>query len=190
MGAFADAFAEQLKSAVNKAELAGTRVAHKAVYYFLADAVENSPVRMPERWHKKYPSAAPGHYKNNWQVGINIEPENDIPGSDSSGEAAISRAEEKLLTNITVGKKTIHLVNNAKSIPAGGNTRSTFDNDGATLSQLESYAQAIEDGVGIERSTWAYELSDRGITAPGAVLGRAKVNWGLHVQKAKLGMKI
>lgn len=189
MGAFADAFAEQLKSAVTKAETKATRIAHTAVYFLARDVIENSPVQMPERWYKNYKKGPAGHYKNNWQIGINIEPENDIPGGDITGTQAESRAYEVLFLNIKLGKKTIHLVNNAKSISVKKNGPSMrimdIEDEGTVLSQLESYALAIEDGIGFGRDTWAYQLADAGIIRPGAVLGRTKLNWWYHVQEAK-----
>jgi hypothetical protein len=191
MGAFADAFAEQLKSAVTKAETKGTHIAHTAVYFLARDVIENSPVQMPDRWYKNYKKGPAGHYKNNWQIGINIEPENDIPGGDITGTQAESRALNALFSNMKLGKKTIHLVNNAKSISVkkNGPSMRTMDieDEGTVLSQLESYALAIEDGIGFGRDTWAYQLADAGVIRPGAVLGRAKGNWGTHLQNAKEG---
>jgi hypothetical protein len=153
--------------------------------------IENSPVQMPERWYKNYKKGPAGHYKNNWQIGINIEPENDIPGGDITGTQAESRALNALFSNMKLGKKTIHLVNNAKSISVkkNGPSMRTIDieDEGTVLSQLESYALAIEDGIGFGRDTWAYQLADAGVIRPGAVLGRAKGNWGTHLQNAKEG---
>jgi hypothetical protein len=189
MGAFADAFAKELNKQVEKAELKATKITHTAVYFLVRDVVENSPVQMPERWFKDYKKGPAGHYKNNWQIGINAEPENDIPEGDITGQDAENRAYHSLFSNIKLGKKTIYLVNNAKSISVkkNGPSMRTMDieDEGTVLSELESYALAIEDGIGFGRSTWTYQLQDRGIARPGAVLGRTKLNWWYHVQEAK-----
>ena len=189
MGAFADAFAKELNKQVIKAETKATRIAHSAAFFLAKDVIENSPVQMPERWFKNYKKGPAGHYKNNWQIGINEEPENDIPEGDITGTQAQTRAYKALFLNMKLGKKTIYLVNNAKSISIkkNGPSMRTLDieDEGTILSQLESYALAIEDGVGLGRSTWTYQLSDAGVESPGAVLGRARGNWDTHLQVAK-----
>lgn len=189
MGSFSTIFEQAIRKEVTKAETIGTKIAHTAVFHLASDAIHNSPIRLPDRWHKKYPDAPAGHYKNNWQIGINTRPEYDIGGADATGEEAKNRAHGVLFSNMRNGAKTIYLANNAKSISQKkqGSYVPDVESEGDSLSELESYAMAIEDGVGVDRDTWSYQLDDRGITAPGAVLGRATLNWWHHIQEAKYG---
>lgn len=191
MADFANAFAAALKKEVTKAETIGTKIAHKAVYYLASNVIHDSPIRQPQRWRKKFPDAPPGHYKNNWQIGINVRPETDIPAADPTGEDAKNRAFKELFSNMALGKKTIYLINNAKPIKIKKNGKDVrlldIEDEGTVLSQMDSYAMAIEEGVGMDRDTWAYQLDDKGITPPGAVLGRATLNWWHHIQEAQFG---
>lgn len=55
--------------------------------------VIRSPVANPLLWHpprSRY-AHAPGHFKNNWQVGIDTVPTGEIAGSDPTGAASLER---------------------------------------------------------------------------------------------------
>ena len=190
-------FASTLKEELEKAKNMGTRKAHAAVYNFVDGLITDSPVREPGRWFKgatSYPTAPPGHFKNNWQVGINEQPNDDIAGGDVSGSLAKDRA-AGILTRATVthkGKKVIHVRNNAKSMKVKKGKRKTndFEGFGESLSQLPSYAMAIEEGVGMNRDTWTYQLDDKGrANQPGALLARAKLNWVHDIEEVNFGAR-
>lgn len=73
--------------------------------------VVRSPVGDPTKWHPPYwpKGYIPGHFKNNWQVGIDKRPIGTIPGVDYSGAASIERMSH--LGRWTVGH-TYYFVNN------------------------------------------------------------------------------
>lgn len=55
--------------------------------------VDRSPVGDPPTWHPPYwpKGYTPGHFKNNWQVGIDTVPAGEISGSDASGQSSLER---------------------------------------------------------------------------------------------------
>lgn len=175
-------FKAALQKVVHTAQVEAHRTARRAIFTFAEEVVDNSPIRQPQRWHKAYPNAPAGGFKANWQIGINREPTDSLNSTDADGSSTKSRLFDEIFSDgINVKNKTFYLVNNAKSIKAKGNKQS----EEYVLSQLPSYAQAIEYGVGYGRTNYPYQLADKhlGIN-PGAVLGRATLNWEFHVQAA------
>lgn len=69
-------------------------------------AIGNPPEWHPPYWPKGY---VPGHFINNWQVGIDVKPTGIIPGSDASGMGSIERLSH--LGRWQVGH-TFYFVNN------------------------------------------------------------------------------
>lgn len=59
----------------------GRRIVERSV-------VGNPALWHPPRWPKDY---EPGHFINNWQLGIDAIPSSEIDGSDSTGSASIER---------------------------------------------------------------------------------------------------
>jgi hypothetical protein len=55
--------------------------------------VYRSVVGNPELWHPPYwpKGYVPGHFKNNWQLGVDTVPTGEIPGSDKMGHASMER---------------------------------------------------------------------------------------------------
>lgn len=75
--------------------------------------VDYSPVGDPERWAPPYnywpKGYEPGHFKNNWQVGIGERPTGIIQGSDPTGQGSIDRM--RALSRWPAGK-TFYFANN------------------------------------------------------------------------------
>jgi hypothetical protein len=73
--------------------------------------VMRSPVGDPTTWHPpRWPRGyVPGHFINNWQVGIDYSPPGIIAGSDASGSSSLARLAK--LGRWTVGH-TYYFTNN------------------------------------------------------------------------------
>lgn len=51
-----------------------------------------SVIGEPLYWkHKPHAGYAPGHFINNWQLGVDMSPMGEIPGVDPSGQASLQR---------------------------------------------------------------------------------------------------
>jgi hypothetical protein len=58
-----------------------------------------SPVGNPTTWKQQPPYTKgylPGHFINNWQLGVDVVPTNEIPGSDPSGNASRRRMRQAI----------------------------------------------------------------------------------------------
>lgn len=86
-------------------------VSREVLLEFGRRLVMRSPVGDPSTWHPpRWPKGyVPGHFINNWQVGIGVVPRGVIPGSDPSGSRSLSRLAK--LGRWTVGH-TYHFTNN------------------------------------------------------------------------------
>ncbi len=54
---------------------------------------DRSPVGNPTLWHPPYwpKGYNPGHFMNNWQMGVDVKPTGIIEGEDPSGKLALER---------------------------------------------------------------------------------------------------
>jgi len=195
-----DDFVKVRDDALTKAKSEGVAIAAMAIHNLAKDAIAKSPVAHPEMWFgdAPYRTIYTGLFKNNWQVGINSAPDESIYYSDETGMKATESIFETLKTvsvNHTNGF-TCYLVNNApmqKPIDDSNKIKypSIIDSrtgiESTTLSENQSYAEAIEYGISpFDRETWAYVMPFGG-APPNAVLGRAVLNFEKHLTSAKKG---
>lgn len=79
-------FVPKTKSAIQKVNTEILKeIGRRLVLY---SVVGNPALWRPPHWPKGY---RPGHFINNWQVGIDLKPIGEIPGEDPSGGASLSR---------------------------------------------------------------------------------------------------
>lgn len=79
------------------------KIGERLVYY--------SVVGEPTYWkHKPHKDYAPGHFINNWQLGVDEKPTGVIDGVDPSGRASLDRM-KAAIPRYPVGK-TFYFVNN------------------------------------------------------------------------------
>jgi len=121
--------------------------------------VSYSVIGNPDLWHPPYYPKGyhPGHFINNWQIGIDSPPVGEIAGYDASGEASYER-----LTHVgrwTVGH-TFYIVNNVKYAAALENGHSSqIRPQGMVGRVMLEVPQIIHDAeVKVAREKlWAFE---------------------------------
>lgn len=76
-----------------KAKSAIQKVTQIVLFKIGDKLVEYSPVGNPMLWKRHYwpPGYNPGHFRNNWQLGVDEAPAGVISGEDPSGEASMAR---------------------------------------------------------------------------------------------------
>lgn len=95
------------------------KVGERLVYY----SVVGEPVYWKHKPHKGY---VPGHFINNWQLGVDVMPRGEIAGVDRSGSLSIERM-TKSIPRWPVGH-TFYFVNNviyARSLEYGHHSMQT-----------------------------------------------------------------
>jgi len=116
-------FALDINKFVKKCGENADQVTRNVMFKIMKSIDEKSPVGNPDRWQN--PDAAPegyagGHFRGNWQLGVDSMPTGIVEGIDPSGSATLSKAHAAIPI-----KAAGHVFYYANNLP---------------------YAQALEDG--------------------------------------------
>ena len=101
-------FSQQVAQFVDRTEQRIDIAIRSIVVGVLSDLVYLSPVGDPGRWKS---GSAPagytgGHFRGNWQVGLNTAPSGEVSGTDASGSKTIS-AGIGVLAGARIGDKIV-----------------------------------------------------------------------------------
>jgi hypothetical protein len=142
-------------------------VVTKSLEYQLEEIIDRSPVGDPTLW-KHAPKDGvynPGHFKRNWQVGVNSKPTTELEGEDISGKQVLTECIDVVKSSNPLTTKTYHIVNNTP------------------------YAFAVETGIHPltpeSRDTWVINGNKRpDPERPYGVLSLSLQNWDKHLHRA------
>lgn len=104
-------------------KMALIKIGERLIYY--------SAVGDPSYWkHKPHPGYIPGHFINNWQLGVDSLPVGVIAGSDASGEASLARMKGAIprwpvghtyyFVNNVPYARTLEMGRHSPQVPPGG----------------------------------------------------------------------
>jgi hypothetical protein len=120
--------------------------------------VERSPIGNPPDWHPPYwpKGYVPGHFINNWQVGIDEKPKGIIAEIDGSGQGSLERLSH--LGRWQVGH-VFYFVNNlpyARALEEGHSYQAPFGMVGLVRKEFKQIVEQAQLKA-IQGSRWAFE---------------------------------
>jgi NADH:ubiquinone oxidoreductase subunit len=125
---------------INKTKRTLDNLSHEVVANVVYKLDRRSPVGWPVLWKTKYPPKyyKPGHFRGNWQLGVDTNPSGEVEGYDPSGSRTVSANIAKIPSEAS--GHVYHIVNNvpyARKLEEGEHSSQVEPNGMVGLTSIE-----------------------------------------------------